>query len=140
MSTACMRLPQCCGHFQHAVLPAARSSVAGPLNIIGLVRRTNLVATWRSQRWFAVTSGRRAYARAGIGACNEDQPDDTLSDVSESSRLQTKLDTVNVYFSSDGVYTTAQPGDNLWAVRRQNLCDRGAASNLEDHIAPTPSV
>lgn len=109
-----MRLPLCCRHCQHAVLPAARSCIARPLRIVGLAYHTNPVATWRSNRWSAVHTSWRAYAQPGIGARD---PDDTLLDAAESSGLGKELETVSVYFGSDDVYTTARPGDNLWAVR-----------------------
>ena len=115
MNIACTRVPLCCRHCQHAVLPAARSCIARPLKIARIAYRANLVATWRLNRWSAVNTSWRAYAQ--LGTSPKDQPGDTLLDVAESSGLEKELETVSVYFGSDDVYTTARPGDNLWAVR-----------------------
>jgi hypothetical protein len=110
-----MRLPLCCRRCQRAVIPAARSGIARHLKIVRLAHPTNLGATWRSNRWSAVNTSWRAYAQPGISPRD---PDDTLLDVAESSGLANELETVSVYFGSDDVYTTARPGDNLWAVRK----------------------
>lgn len=136
MLKACIRLykPLCrCRH--SAVLPAASSVPVRPVKDSQEPQQLTqsaqfvLPRSWSSavpqQRVrISRTSGHALRATAGV----EHQCNDSHAEPQQQPQR------VTVYFGADGVYTTAEPAENLWAVRqvlrtqacipRQDRCSR----------------